>query len=851
MIPTAALHRGDQGDAQKIHKAVFYLPYQQEAMQTSKDEVMQKIRNPESFKPTDQQSLFNTSLNQFSGQMNLSAQQLIQALDAAYNVNSNSKNGQNGGGMTAETMEWDEFDIHGSDMMQRVYEDRLKKAQEQDAANNKTAISRPTVQQPAMKPTNMNPRGGNGVQRPAMEIDSDDSDFGEQIKQKKKQKANETVKKGPQPNNMRLNLQSSQQYRRASTIPVGGTLPPGMTILDLSSSDDDMPQKGKKKDASANPDRPRKFSNVGPKVVTMSLKPDQSTPLSMSMALDRGQNELFGAMPMFDDMVIEESGEDEADDDEEEDIDSRPMVNKQMQRPVRPGNLNVNTNTSVPDQPTPILSPPPPSGDVTPTHALRPPRPTLTANPSLPPGTTTSPGAPGVPGVAGPTPRPMASRMSLWEKAKAAPSDAAPAAPTVAPIGINMAPRPTIAIPKAPTTTATTTAPTTTSTSTFTKPALSTNSSATVATPAPQKEKLTFGFQEVIVGSIKATSPTQSKLTQELNDSGFLRNAKRQKDLNPRRSMVGTQVMRQGPAKRSGPSKNVQIRFKFSTKPLPVHVFNDMCVDELIQACLDAYQQARRDPPLQSMLSMDYHLHVWDEDENGIDTDIPPFDRLQIISKIDLGALCIAPDKNIGSRKLITEDEYDSDFGEYRPTVASPTNGAQPGDSILSTRNKSNTVIQSTPIDHHDQDTYANLTQIQVSEDTLTTLDSLSTYIHQLYSQMTHATAGKQTEYKVFKINEKGKRQERYFGLDRFNIYNKTTPSSKFNTFSKLMNISKTERPIKSIIHVRVLPESLTTFQISYKEDGSDTVTSRGYEVESVMTCAEIVAKLRYLINNP
>jgi len=144
------------------------------------------------------------------------------------------------------------------------------------------------------------------------------------------------------------------------------------------------------------------------------------------------------------------------------------------------------------------------------------------------------------------------------------------------------------------------------------------------------------------------------------------------------------------------------------------------------------------------------------------------------------------------------------------------------------------------------------LVNLETTEDTLTSLDSVEKYVHELYTNMSHQSAGKPAEYRVFKFNEKGKRQERYFGLDRDTIYNKNTPTSKFNTFSKLMNISKTTRPINSILHVRIAPDNLRIFTIAFKETAdSGSVTKRGYEVESVMTCAEIVAKLRFLINNP
>lgn len=319
-----------------------------------------------------------------------------------------------------------------------------------------------------------------------------------------------------------------------------------------------------------------------------------------------------------------------------------------------------------------------------------------------------------------------------------------------------------------------------------------------------------------------------------------------------------------------GPTKNIPIRFKFNTTILTVAIHPTATVDEFIQESLNTYLQNGRVPQLQSMHAKDYHLHMWDDDEEEIDDDMPAFTRSQQVSQLETTSMCIVPDANIGKNKLLSLDlfdeisplrtpgpnggidDFDDSFADsFQPlSTTRASNTIQPASSENSTSRPFGSAREPSMLDLNAGDALTAITS-QFSEESLTTLDSVSAYIHQLYSVMTPITAGKPTQYKTFKINEKGKRQERYFGLDRYNIYNKTTPGSAFNTFSKLLNISKTERPIKSIIHVRVLPDCLTTFEIDYKEENSDNVTTRGYDVESVMICAEIVAKLRYLINNP
>ena len=70
----------------------------------------------------------------------------------------------------------------------------------------------------------------------------------------------------------------------------------------------------------------------------------------------------------------------------------------------------------------------------------------------------------------------------------------------------------------------------------------------------------------------------------------------------------------------------------------------------------------------------------------------------------------------------------------------------------------------------------------------------------------------------------------------------------KNSLFSKLP-VSRESRPVLSISHCAVSKDSLLAFSISYKND--DRVDTRLYEVATVQECADIVARIRYLINNP
>ncbi len=119
--------------------------------------------------------------------------------------------------------------------------------------------------------------------------------------------------------------------------------------------------------------------------------------------------------------------------------------------------------------------------------------------------------------------------------------------------------------------------------------------------------------------------------------------------------------------------------------------------------------------------------------------------------------------------------------------------------------------------------------------------------------QFTLDTAGAYSEYKVIKTNERGKRQTRIFGIDRHKIYNKQLRTDSSSAKSALKSafsfaVQTADRSITSITSI-TMGEGYRAnhFTISYRDKGK--VFSREYETETTMECAEIVAKIRFLIH--
>lgn len=785
----------------------------------------------------------------------MTSQEIIDSLQKQQNatdINNSS------GGMAAETLEWDAFDS--------LQQSRFSRAP------NPKAAAQASKQQPEIdsddsdfgsKAVNARKKGAAGGAaaaagrgtvaargaKPEIELDSDDSDFGEQIRAQKRDAAVQAK-------------QQRQAFRKAEAEVLAyttrqktqySTLPPGLTVLDLESSDEELYTKPpaktggnrvsratqSKMSTAATPNKTTGGTSNSSKtastnsttsaaptpqgksqgikrqlVVSMTLKDTNLTPLSMSLINDPLNQGVFGRMENgfgFDLIEEEKSSSDDGEPFEDDDDDDDEQDVQVQQQNHRGGGAA----PAAPDDDDDEAPPPPPDDDDIPA----PPPPTTIQQPTKPAG-----------------------RMSLWERAKVDKQEAAAAAAAAAAATVATASSSTTTTSTQPTgVIPTAAAATTTASSTVISTAKSACSSTNTAssTGAGATDTLVFTYEDSVPIPKKSSlnNDGASLLTQELNQFGVLEQLHRSKQYENKQNM-------RNPAA----SAPLLLRFSFHTDPLTILVTPNMTVQEVIQVSLDTYDAQGKQPILKSDDAGFYSLCIWDDDEQEVDQDMPPFNRDQVISRIDTSSLVIVPSKQPQSTKIQQSLRKPT-------TVFAGTPRHMHSDSAdFDLTNQQNISI----LAEEETDAQADMFQfdnalvsLEITEDTLTSLDTVEKYVHTLYIHMTHETAGKPVEYRVFKINEKGKRQERYFGLDRLNIYNKNTPTSKFNTFSKLMNISKTTRPINSILHVRIAPENLRIFQIAFKEADSDSFTTRGYEVDSVMVCAEIVAKIRFLINNP
>lgn len=114
------------------------------------------------------------------------------------------------------------------------------------------------------------------------------------------------------------------------------------------------------------------------------------------------------------------------------------------------------------------------------------------------------------------------------------------------------------------------------------------------------------------------------------------------------------------------------------------------------------------------------------------------------------------------------------------------------------------------------------------------------------------------------KINRRGKKQHRVFGIDGYNIYNykskkmlgdpnlpdvkknsSSTSSSFFSNFlqKKLFNVKRRTRPINSIDEVKKI--DLKTFSITFNDKNQRKMLI--YECQTADNCSEILAKLNFL----
>ena len=120
---------------------------------------------------------------------------------------------------------------------------------------------------------------------------------------------------------------------------------------------------------------------------------------------------------------------------------------------------------------------------------------------------------------------------------------------------------------------------------------------------------------------------------------------------------------------------------------------------------------------------------------------------------------------------------------------------------------------------------------------------SFSSLPHPDHFLWTVDTASAYSEYRVVKTNQRGKRQQRMFGIDRHKVYNKHVASAGHRRRISF-EVTRAYRWIRSIHSITA---HSTSFTISYHEKGGK-LTQRQYETETRMECAEIVAKIRFLM---
>ncbi|KAG7389338.1 hypothetical protein PHYPSEUDO_010673 [Phytophthora pseudosyringae] len=104
-------------------------------------------------------------------------------------------------------------------------------------------------------------------------------------------------------------------------------------------------------------------------------------------------------------------------------------------------------------------------------------------------------------------------------------------------------------------------------------------------------------------------------------------------------------------------------------------------------------------------------------------------------------------------------------------------------------------------------------------------------------------TAAMFKEWHVIKKNKYGKKQQRMLGIDLNKIYNRKV-GERVITSSKSTKIA--ERPMSGVVWVR-FNQDPSEFQIYFKDSIEEIITD--YTADSPYECAEIVAKLKYILS--
>lgn len=106
------------------------------------------------------------------------------------------------------------------------------------------------------------------------------------------------------------------------------------------------------------------------------------------------------------------------------------------------------------------------------------------------------------------------------------------------------------------------------------------------------------------------------------------------------------------------------------------------------------------------------------------------------------------------------------------------------------------------------------------------------------------ATANAYQEWNVVKKNKFGRRQERIFGVDGKKVYNSKRGQYRGGVAT---GVHRAERDISTIVKNEVLASDPKTFRITWLDDKD--IYNIEYSCETERECAEIVSKIKYILN--
>lgn len=115
---------------------------------------------------------------------------------------------------------------------------------------------------------------------------------------------------------------------------------------------------------------------------------------------------------------------------------------------------------------------------------------------------------------------------------------------------------------------------------------------------------------------------------------------------------------------------------------------------------------------------------------------------------------------------------------------------------------------------------------------------STSATVEDVKHSLTREAALAYSEYTLIKINARGKKQKRVFGIDGSKIYNKAKSSVKTAC-----------RPMSSVLACQMDPAKKMAFTLCFYDSDKKKNVVREYHTETIAECVEIVAKIKYLLD--